>query len=73
MKYNLKNRPKAKYGELYMEYVEEWFEGFEKELRDTLELTGDFESSRARGRSDLRREILGDATIRKKSDNERAT
>jgi len=37
MKYNLTNRPKPyEKHEVYDPYLEEWFEGFEAELRDKL-------------------------------------
>jgi len=42
MKFNLKNRPKAKYYyyAVVLSPTEEWFRGFEKELRELSESEG---------------------------------
>ena len=37
MKYNLKNRPHSRIRHVYLLEFEEWFEGFQKELRQILE------------------------------------
>jgi len=65
MKFNLKNRPKARSEDLSKELLatialgmEDWFEGFEKELRDWQENLKDLpENHVARV---ILKEILGD-------------
>ena len=73
MKFNLKNRPCFPCDEKTAKYFYKWFEGFEKELRERIKAIkhdiGNFECKEV---GDVLKEILGDATKRKKSDNERA-
>lgn len=63
MKFNLKNRPSWLDGTVKMKSYEEWFEGFEKELREILkEYYAFFRGGKARFRTsdELVKEILGD-------------
>lgn len=65
MKYNIKNRPKiiygeSKYGMFDTKEVEEWFEGFQKELREYMK---NLEGTQYRGwgwKEELIKEILGE-------------
>ena len=65
MKFNLKNRPKidkkkAKSLELYMAIsIEEWFEGFQKELQQMYKSVDDVKDNEDSGRFFLIQEILG--------------
>ena len=59
MKFNLKNRPDT--GDALAKAVfDEWFEGFEKELRESLDALTDFENHYDAGRKAVLRQILGD-------------
>ena len=50
MRYNLKNRPPN-----HDDYDKDWFEGFEKELREDAKNIGDWRVSQY-----IRKEILGE-------------
>ena len=67
MKFNLKNRPKVRSEDLPKELLatialgmEEWFESFEKELREKWKKL-DCESDLELGQSMIIREILGES------------
>lgn len=64
MRFNLKNRPKAEEDLFIKDKIwKEWFEGFEKELREILnEYYAFFRGGKARFRTadELVKELLGD-------------
>ena len=66
MKYNLKNRPKkfnaGSFDVALPPEINDWFKGFEKELRQILDVYAPMENIGAysRGKAQLIREILGE-------------
>jgi len=63
MKFNLKNRPMIIMGSGKWFYdsneVNEWFEGFEKELKELEKIYAESDSHSAAGKYGLIKEILG--------------
>ena len=60
MKYNLKNRPKYDGSQDCRDLCEEWFVGFEAELREMLKHGPKFYGSYRAGREVILREVLGE-------------